>query len=65
MPTKKPRCTITCDEEFYKKFEDYRFDNRYKSESEAALALLKLGFETIEKMSPEEYKDWVAKTKEK
>lgn len=63
MPTTKPRCTITCDEKLYKEIEDYRFNNRYKSESVALIALLKLGLQAIENMDEDELNAWVEQTK--
>ncbi len=51
MPTKKPRYTVTVDEELLKRIDDFRFENRYPSRSAATLELIRLGMETIEKQN--------------
>jgi len=49
MPTEKPRFTVVVDEELFEKIDDFRFENRYPSRSAAALDLIRLGVEVIEK----------------
>ena len=49
MATEKPRYTITVDNDTFKKIEDFRFDNRFQSRSEATLELIKMGMGTLEK----------------
>ena len=49
MPTKRPRYTVIVDDEFLKKIDDFRFENRYPSRSAATLELIRLGMEVIEK----------------
>ena len=52
MPTDKPRFTITMDEELYRKIEDFKFQYRYKNQTQAVLALIDMGIESIQaKMS--------------
>ena len=51
MATEKPRYTITVDDDTFKKIENFRFENRYQSRSEATLELIRLGMETFEKVS--------------
>jgi|GEM_PF-547116 len=63
MPTNKPRFIVTVDDEMFKEIEDYRFDNRFYSRSEATVSLMKLGLEAISKMSPEELDKWVETVK--
>ena len=48
MPTDKPRFTITMDEELYRKIEDFKFQYRYKNQTQAVLALIDLGIESIQ-----------------
>lgn len=48
MPTEKPRYCITVDEEMLKKIDDFRFDNRFNSRSQATLELIKLGLLKLE-----------------
>ena len=49
MPTEKPRFTVIVDEELLRQIDDFRFENRYPSRSAAALALIRLGIQQIEK----------------
>lgn len=49
MSTEKPRYTITLDDELLKKIDDFRFENRYPSRTQATLELIRLGIETLEK----------------
>ena len=51
MPTKKPRYTVTVDEELLKRIDNFRFENRYPSRTAATLELIRLGMETIEKQN--------------
>ena len=48
MPTMKPRFTITLSDELYKRFEDFRFDNRYNLKSDAIAALIEMGLDVVE-----------------
>lgn len=43
MATNKPRFTITVPEDLYKLIEDYRFENRYSSRSDAVIELIRQG----------------------
>lgn len=45
MPTKKQRYTITVEDELFKLIEDFRFEGRYETKSDATSALLKIGLE--------------------
>ena len=47
MPTEKPRYCITVDDEMLKEIDDFRFDNRYNSRSQATLALIRLGLQVL------------------
>ena len=53
MPTEKPRFCITVDEELLKEIDDYRFENRYNSRSQATLDLIRLGLEQLKKQNKE------------
>lgn len=48
MPTEKPRYTITLDEEMLKKIDDFRFENRFPSRTQATLELIRIGIEALE-----------------
>jgi len=43
MPTKKPILNFVVDEELLKRIDDYRFENRINSRSEAVRSLIKEG----------------------
>lgn len=47
MPTEKPRYCITVDDNMLKEIDDFRFNNRYNSRSQATLELIRLGLEVL------------------
>lgn len=49
MATEKPRYSITLDEDMFKEVEDFRFEYRYQTRSQATIELIRLGLETIKK----------------
>ena len=51
MPTDKPRYCITVDEEMLKEIDDFRFDNRYNSRSQATLELIRLGLQVLKEQN--------------
>ena len=51
MPTDKPRFTITMDEDLYRKVENFKFQYRYKNQTQAVLALIDLGIESLKEKS--------------
>ena len=57
MSTKKPRYTITLDEELLKKIDDFRFNNRYPNRTQATLELIRLGMDALEKQT-NHTEDW-------
>ena len=48
MATKKPRYMISVDNEMFEKIEDFRFEKRFQTRSEATAELIRLGLEAIE-----------------
>ena len=50
MATEKPRFTIIVDEKFLEKIDDFRFENRFQSRSAAAIEIMRLGLESLEKI---------------
>ena len=48
MPTKNPRFTISMDDDLYKRIEDYRYTHRMKSQTQAVIALMRSGLESLE-----------------
>ncbi len=49
MATKKPRYLITLDDDLFERVEDFRFENRFQSRSQATVELIRLGLEVVEK----------------
>ena len=47
MPTEKPRYCITVDDEMLKEIDDFRFNNRYNSRSQATLEIIRLGLQVL------------------
>lgn len=47
MPTEKPRYCITVDEDMLKEIDNFRFNNRYNSRSQATLDLIRLGLQAL------------------
>lgn len=47
MATKKPRYTVSVDEELFQQIEDYRFKHRFQTRSEATVELIRLGLKSI------------------
>ena len=46
MATKKPRYTVSVDDEMFKQIEDFRYQNRYATRSQATCELIRLGLES-------------------
>ena len=49
LGTNKPRYSITVDDEMFKKIEDFRFEHRFQTRSEATTELIRLGLEELKK----------------
>ncbi|MBT2156677.1 hypothetical protein KK425_08690 [Clostridioides difficile] len=47
MATQKPRFTITVDDELLKEIDDFRFDKRFSTRTQATIELIKLGLEKL------------------
>lgn len=47
MPTSKPRFTITMDESLFQQIEEFRFNHRYKNQTQAVLALIEKGIDDL------------------
>ncbi len=54
MATKRQRYMISVDDELFKEIEDFRFEKRYQTRSEATTELIRLGLEVIKKERYEE-----------
>jgi len=55
MPTEKPRVTITMSKERLEEIETYRFDNKFKNQTQAILSLIEKGLESFESGTPLRY----------
>jgi len=53
MATNKPRYTVSVDDQLFQQIEDFRFENRFRSRSEATVELIKRGLEQIKKEKAE------------
>ena len=45
MATDKPRYTVSVDNELFQQIEDFRFEHRFQTRSEATVELIRLGLE--------------------
>ena len=53
MATKRPRYMISVDDEMFNAIEDFRFEHRFQTRSEATTALIRLGLEQLKKEEAE------------
>ena len=53
MPTEKPRFTITVSDEMLKAIDDFRYENRYPTRTQAVNELFRIGIETLKKQESE------------
>lgn len=53
MATDRPRYTVSVDDELFKRIEDFRFEKRFQTRSEATVELIRLGLEALEKEKKE------------
>lgn len=49
MATKRPRYMISVDNEMFNAIEDFRFERRFQTRSEATTELIRLGLEQLAK----------------
>jgi len=49
MATKRPRYMISVDNEMFNAIEDFRFEHRFQTRSEATTELIRLGLEQLKK----------------
>lgn len=47
MATRKQRYTITVSDELFQAIEDFRFENRFNTKSDATSELIRIGLEVI------------------
>lgn len=53
MATNKPRYTVSVDNDMFQKIEDFRFEHRFQTRSEATVELIRLGLKFLEKNKEE------------
>lgn len=53
MATKRPRYMISVDNDMFNAIEDFRFERRFQTRSEATTELIRLGLEQIKKEQQE------------
>lgn len=49
LATNKPRYTVSVDDELFDRIENFRFERRYQTRSEATVELIRLGLEVLKK----------------
>ena len=53
MATKKPQVLLTLDDELLERIEDYRYENRIPTRSEALRKLIKIGLKNDRRNQPD------------
>ena len=49
MATARPRYTVSVDNELFQEIEDFRFEHRFQTRSEATVELIRLGLDSLKK----------------
>ena len=49
MATDRPRYTVSVDNDLFQQIEDFRFERRFQTRSEATVELIRLGLEALKK----------------
>lgn len=60
MATDRPRYTVSVDNALFRQIEDFRFERRYQTRSEATVELIRLGLEALKKDAASEEADGAA-----
>ena len=47
MATNRPRYTVSVDDELFQRIEDFRYEHRYQTRSQATVELIRLGLEAL------------------
>ena len=64
MATDKPRYTVSVDNEMFQEIENFRFENRYQTRSEAMVELIRRGLESLKKEQQQAQKEDIAASRE-
>lgn len=51
MATNRPRYTVSVDNDLFQQIENFRFEHRYQTRSEATVELIRLGLESLNRDS--------------
>lgn len=54
VATNKQRYTVSVDDEMFEAIENFRFENRFQTRSEATVELIRLGLEQLKKAQTEQ-----------
>lgn len=57
MATKRPRYMISVDDDMFNEIENFRFEHRFQTRSEATAELIRLGLEVLKKQQKQESKE--------
>lgn len=49
MATEKARYTVSVEKDMFQQIENFRFENRYQTRSEATVELIRIGLESLKK----------------
>lgn len=61
MATDRPRYTVSVDNALFRQIEDFRFERRYQTRSEATVELIRLGLEALKRDASSEEADSASK----
>ena len=65
MATNKPRYTVSVDNDLFQKIEDFRFEHRFQTRSEATVELIRLGLQVLEQEQSQKDKNKPSDSKKK
>ena len=65
MATNKPRYTVSVDNDLFQKIEDFRFEHRFQTRSEATVELIRLGLKVLEQEQTQKDKNKPSDSKKK
>lgn len=57
MSTDRPRYTVSVDDEMFQKIENFRFERRFQTRSQATVELIRLGLEALERQQKQQSKE--------
>lgn len=57
MATSRARYTVSLDDDMFEQVEDFRFEHRFQTRSEATVELIRLGLEATRNKKEDEQKD--------